>query len=885
MNRSRECPPLWLSRLIGSVLPADIRIEVVTELDCRFSELRHDRGIAAAWAWYAGQLMRFLPTMLVLLALRAVKSVFTVSGLLREVRFAARTLARHPGLSAAAITTLMLGIGANTAIFSLVDGILLRPLPFANSEQLVSIWTDKTALGGSSRELVTYPDYEDVRDAGIFDETSIYFGWSPTVTGLGPARMLNGARVSPGMFTRVLGIQPSAGRLFRAEEGVPNGPKSVVISYGLWQTDFAGAMGAIGTAITINGDPFTIVGVMPSGFRAPFNPDADIWTTLQLDPSQPFAQSRAVARLGLLGRLGTDVSVTTAQARMKDLGNLLEVEHPRFNEGVSFSVFPLQKDLVRGARENLWLLLGSSLMMLIIASINVANLMLASTSSRRTELAVRAAIGAGTGRIFRQLTTEGALLATIGATMGVLLGSFLLDLLIAIAPTNIPLLDQVALDRRVLVATGLLTAGAAVLFGSVPAIAVVRSDLNDHLRSSRSEGSEPGARRMSSVLVAGQIGLTLALLVLSSLLVQTLRELRAVDVGYDSESRISFSYLLSGDAYSFQAITDAAAAFEETVAALPGVLSVGGVSSLPLAESDLDAPFNVDGDPVTGVGEMPRAWYRGATPGYFDVMGIGLIAGRGINHTDDPAGPPVVVINEEMAQDHFGGRNPVGQRINFNGSDNPRWMEIVGVVENVKNFGVRGRSGYVVYIPHKQIAFSGMYVVVHSTREDPTSLVPEIRNAMMEIDPSVAVADVQLLPDALHDSLSSDRFVTWLVGLFTFISFVLSMVGLYALVNHSVSRRRREMGIRIAVGASSRKVRMLVVGSTLRLVGAGVGFGIAASLFGVRYVESILFGIGAADWSVLGLAVVLLAVVSATAALIPAVRASRVDPVVVLKAD
>ncbi len=885
-GREGQLPPRWIEVVMGWSLPVGLRHEVLEDLAERFSQICAGLGYRAAIYWYGGQLLRMAPKLLV-----GILSDF--AGLLRgggslnaffsDIRFAFRNFVRAPVFAAVAIITLALGIGANTAIFSIVDGILLRPMEFPKPTQLVTVWSDYTERNGPLREWLSYPNYVDMRGSELFEELSIYGGWRPTLTGRGAARQLNGAAVSEGMFSRVLKVSPIVGRGFTPEEDVPNGPAVALISHSLWQSEFSRNTNVVGETVTLDGAPVTIIGVMPAGFTPPFFARSEIWTPMGLDLAS--SPARAAANLRTVGRLSSGVTLAGAQLGMRELASRLESAYPEANEDVGIALFSLHDDLVRDAKAGLWLLLGAVIVVLLIASINVANLMLARTMARRSEMAVRAALGAGSGRIVKQLLTEGCVLAAVGGVLGVVLGRQGLKVLVGLAPETTPLLDQVGLDGRVLGFAAVSTIIVSVLFGLVPALNVTRGDLNDHLRAGRVADVDQHSQRTGRVLVAGQIALTLALLVASSLLIQTLSGLRSVDTGFKADARMAFRFFLPTDSYDRDGTRDYLIRLEDHLARIPGVIRIGSVSALPLSGRDSDTDFIVEGDPPPAVGEVRSVWFRSVTPNYLSAMEIAVVKGRGFRDTDDQEAPMVALINEEMAERYFGDRDPIGMRINVNDPANPVWREIVGVTENIKNFGVRNDSRYVLHIPHRQIPFRSMNVALHTNREDPLSLLPEIRATMVDLDPNIAAAGARSMSDALEDSFGGDRFVTVLLSLFSGLSLLLSMVGLYGIVSYSVSRRQREMGVRIAVGASAREIRGLVVNNTLRLVFVGAVAGLAASLVGVRFVESLLFGVGRFDLRSFVSAVGILATVSVAAALVPAVRASRVDPVTVLKAE
>jgi putative ABC transport system permease protein len=796
-----------------------------------------------------------------------------MDNLLADLRYGARSLLRSGSLSVAALLTLALGIGANTALFSVVDGILLRPLPFPEPERLVAAYADYSARGGPEREWLSYPNFADLREAGVFRELAGYGGWGPTLAGAGVAESLNAAQVSSGMFADVLGVRPVLGRGFSSEDDRPGAEPVVLLSHGLWARRFGSDPAIVGSSIVLDGATHTVIGVLPEGLRPPFLPAAELWSPLAPGFGASI-DSRGSANMRAIGRLPDGVSLERARDGALQLARRLELEYPDANTGVGYSLQPLREDLVASAETALWVLLGAVGLILLIACVNVANLLLARGASRRAEIAVRAALGAGRARIARQLLTESALLAGAGGLLGFLVAIWGTQLLVAMAPEGTPRLQEVAVDGRVLgfaAATALLS---GLLFGLMPALRAARGDLVSGLKQGGRSGAGP-RRGLQSALVVGQVALALVLLVGSGLLLRSFATLQAVEPGFRIENRLSLSLVLPEEAYDREARSRFYDRLIARLEALPGIEGAAAVSSVPMSGNDGDVNFIVQGRPLPPPGEEQAVWMRRVTPGYLELMGIGIAAGRSFRESDDATAPPVVIINETMARQQFPGLDPVGQRLNVNRFDAPVWREIVGVARDIKNFGVRSGSRNAMYMPHDQVPSRFMSVVV-ATRFDPEAAIPMIRSEIAKLDPQLAASGVTTLERIVRESLAPDRFVATLL---------LAGVGLYGVISYDVARRTREMGIRMALGAGAAAIVRLVLRDTLALVAGGIATGGLAGAFAARLMESLLFGVSPHDPGTLAAVVLVLVVVGAGAAALPARRAARREALRGLQAD
>lgn len=819
---------------------------------------------------------------------KAMKQSDLLDGARRDVAFAARQIFRNPGFSSIAILTIALAIGSTTSVFSVVDGIMLRPLPFDDPDELVAIWADYTrrdvVLPDKRREWLSWMNFQDFRDEIDAVETASAFGdWFPTLTGDGTAaEQLSGGVFSLGMFSDVLASEPALGRNFLPEEDRPDGPSVVLLSDGLWRRAFAADPDILNRTIRLNDQPYTVVGVMPPDFRPPPFLGTDVWAPLQLDESN--GGGRGGAFLRAIGRLADGASLELARAQATQLGARLEAEYPEDNIDTGFNVYPLQFDMVQGASTALWVLLGAVGFVLLIACVNVANLLLARGSTRHGELAVRVALGAGRRRVLNQLMTESLLLAMVGGALGIALAFIGTDVLTRLAPSGTPLLDQVTVDARILGFAALVTITTGALFGILPALRAARTEPAGALRQGGRSGDTSASGRVRNGLVVGQVGLALMLLVGAGLLLRSFQNLRQVDLGFSPAGVLAMQVPLAPVRYPEAADrVDFFGRLEARLSALPGVTAVGSVTNLPMAGLDGDTNFFVEGAAPPRPGLEPAVWLRRSTPGYFEAMGIEIVSGRGFTASDDAEAPRVIIVNQTLERDYFDGQ-AVGKRLNVNNPANPIWREVVGVAKDIKNFGIRAESRNAMYLPYGQAATAVMYTTVRTTLE-PESLVNVIRSEVAALDPNIALANVQPMEELVSGSLATDRFTTSLLGGFALVALLLAVVGLYGVVSYSVSTRLREMGVRIALGAPQAGIRSLILRWSLGLAAGGIVVGAAGAIGVTRLMEGLLFGVGNTDPVTFVSVAVLMAMAALLASLLPAIRATRVDPIKVLKSE
>jgi putative ABC transport system permease protein len=797
---------------------------------------------------------------------------------LQDLRYGGRTLLKSPGFLVVAVLTLALGIGANTAIFTVVNALLLRPLPYPEPGRLVMVWQDLRARGGPADEWASPGNYVDWSgEKGLFENVAAIGGWRPTLTGGAEPEPIPGEQVTHEYF-EVLGIEPSLGRGFRAADDVPNGARVAVIGDALWKRRFGADPGVVGRVVTLSGEPHEIIGVLPAGFRPIVaSQTAEIWRPLRINRA---AASRGAVIYRVVGRLAAGLSIEQARASATSLARQLEAAHPTYNEKVNFNVQPLHDWVVGEIRPGLLALFGAVTFVLLIACANLANLSLARGSSRGRELAVRLALGAPRRRVVRQLLTESLLLAAIGGLAGVLLGIWAVDALVAIAPASTPRVGEIRLDATVVLFAAGMTLVTGVLFGLTPALQASRGDVTHALKDGARGGAAVSGRAMRRGLIVGEVALALMLLTGGGLLLQTFFRLQSADLGFDPQN------VLVGFVNPPRVTYDSAAkqvAFYDQVyeraRALPGVQKAALVSVLPFG-GDSDTSFRIEGRPgPQSAAETPVTWYRQVTASYFDTMGMPIVRGRGFEPRE---AAPSVVVNESFVKKFFPGEDPIGRRLLF-GQDLPPFA-IVGVVADARVRGAREAARIETFVPYWQLPEAGMNVVL-KTAGDPALLANPLKGAVAAIDASVPVVGIATLESIVGDAIDQPRFVGVLAAAFAALALALAAIGIYGVMAYVVARRTTEIGVRMALGATRGEVFRLVVGDGLKLTGLGVAFGLAGSLAVARALSTLLFGVTPGDPVTLGGTAALLLLVATAACFVPARRATRVDPIVALRAD
>ncbi len=815
-----------------------------------------------------------------------------MDNLIKDIRFGIRMLLAKPGFTVAAILTLALGIGANTAIFSIVEAVLLRPLPYKEPDRIVAVW--ETDLGkGGERWRVAPANYFDWREqSAAFEEMALLGASSLNLTGAGEPEQLLGVRVSAGYFA-VLGVEPVIGRSFLPEEDAPGKGQVVILSHGLWQRRFGSDPDIAGKTVTMDGNIYTIVGVMPPDIY-PSWPTTSAKIMFQHSHQQfwiPAAFSdrwRASRRshiLGVIGRLKPGVTLDQAQAEMNTVAARLEQSFPE-NEDEGILVSPLMYEMVGNVRPALLVLLGTVGFVLLIACANIASLLLARFAARNKEIAIRAALGGTRLRLVRQFMVEGFLLSLLGGLTGVWLAVFGVDLIMKIIPEEIPRLDQVGLDAGVLLFTLLLAFVASLVFGLVPAIQSSKPNLLETLKEGGRTSSVAGRQRLRRMLVVFQVGMAVVLVVGAGLLIKSFRELQRVDPGFNPDGVLVMDMTLPQSKYSeWHEVSGFYTQLLERINNLPGVKSAVLAYNHPLEATWINS-FSIEDRPQPE--EQPVGKFRPVSAGYFRAMGIGLLRGREFTAQDDPDHPGVVIVNETLARRYFSGEEALGKRLGIGpptaiwGDATPASFEIVGVVRDVKFLGLEAEVDPAFYVPTRQSPLSDMNVLVR-TEGDPAALVASMRKEVWSLDSDQPISQVRTMEEIVAINMAQRRFNMLLMGLFGAVALILASVGIYGLLSYTVAQRTHEIGVRMALGASRSDVLKMVVGQGMALAVTGVMMGLIASFALTRLMESLLFGVSATDPLTFAAVSLLLITVALLACYLPARRATKVDPMVALR--
>jgi putative ABC transport system permease protein len=794
-----------------------------------------------------------------------------------DIKFALRQLAKAPGFTALAVLTLALGIGACTAIFSVVNGVLLRPLDYADPDRIVVVY--ETNFPQFPEFSVAPPNFLDwEKDAKSFASVAAIGGGSINLTGEGEPQRLVSVRVTSRYF-EVYGVQPSRGRAFLPEEDAPGKNHVVILSHPFWQRLFGGQENVLGRTLQLNGEAYTVVGIAPPGFGA--GNKTDVWVPMAFTDKERGNGNRGAHYVSVTGRLRPGVTAADADAELKLIAANLAQQYPDSNRGWSASVVPLRDYIVRDVRGVLYVLLGAVGCVLAIACANIANLLLARATARHREISIRAALGAGRARLVRQLLTESLLLAALGGALGVLVAKWGLDALLALAPANLPRTAAIHLDAPVLLASLGLTLVTGIVFGLAPAWLAARVNVNDALKQGTRGSTEGGARgRLRGLLVVVEVAGSLMLLAGAGLLVRSFIQLMQVDPGFTPERATLLRVSLPAKKYAGPeqqlAFTDALLA---RLRALPGVEAVGVTHSMPLV-GDYVLSFRIEGRPVAASDE-PSANFYAVTPDYFRAMGIRLVRGRLFEEQDRTR--RVALINETFARQHFPHEDPIGRRINV--SDTPdAWREIVGIVADIKQYGVDQPTASQTYEPFGQRSYTGVNCVIR-TQGSPATIVGSLRAQVFAVDKDQPVGSIQPLEEIFAASLSRQRFAMLLLTIFSLVALVIAAVGIYGVMAYDVTQRTNEIGIRMALGAQPRDVLWLVLRHGGRLIGGGLLLGLAATLAGGRAMQAMLFQTRAYDPLTLGAITLLLVAVAIVASLLPARRATKVDPMEALRAE
>ncbi len=790
-----------------------------------------------------------------------------------DLRYAVRTFRRNPLFASVAIGTLALGIGATTAVFTVVDRVALRDLPLFEPDRLVAVWETNLAQGIATDNPSPPNLYDWQERSRSFEGFGAWTSASATLTGVERPEVLDAVGVTWNFFS-LLGVQPQMGRGFVAGEDNPEGPQSIILSHEAWQRMWGGAE-MLGHTVNLDGTPFEVVGIMPPGMATP-RPGVDVFFPSQLANPNAHRQTRY---LNVIGRLAAGVSIETAQAELSAVHRQLGVEHPEANAGWSVTLVPAKDQVVGDSSRTLWVVLAAVAMVLLIACVNVANLLLGRTATRRRELDVRTAIGASGSRIRRQLLTESLAIGLMGGALGIVLAHQLLGIFLAMNP-GLPRAGEVGMDVRILLFVLAVSVGTALFFGVAPAAQAVRGQTA--LRGGRR------SERTRRLLVSAEIALSLVLLVGAGTFWMSFRDLLAVDPGFGRDGAVAAKVSLERSAYPTD---EARVQYFETLIdeleAVPGVAHAAVTSTLPMDPSgtDFDLPRLAEGHPSLPEGELPQTDYRIVSPGYLDAMGMQLVRGRDFTRFDRAETPPVILITESFADALWPGEDPLGKHITIYYNEEKPW-EVVGVVGDVRHNGLATPASQQMFVPMAQAEFVFGYMTVVARAADGQDVpVNAIRDAASALDPNEPLFAIAGIADLIAASVARDRLVTVAVGALSLLALLLATAGVYAVVSYQVSRRTREIGVKMAVGATRGRVVRDVLTDTLTLAGLGVGAGLVLAVVATRVGQSVVFGLTAFSPTVLLGVTALMLFVSLVAAVPPALRAADIDPILAIRTD
>ena len=807
-----------------------------------------------------------------------------MDSLLQDIRYGSKMLLKHSGFTAVALLTLALGIGANTAIFSVVNAVLLRSLPFQQPDQLLWIWSVRT---DRDKAFFSIPDFIDYRDRNqTLDQISAMAYWGANLTGAGDPERLQGVRMSAHAF-EMLGANASLGRALIPDDDNPASQRVVVLTDGLWQRRFGADTSLIGKTVALNGDSYTVVGVLPPDFVFPWL-DTEMVVPLKIDVD-PRRSDRDTNFLRAFARLKPGVTREQAQADLASIAGKLQQEYPEANaKKIAPRALTLREEIVGDYRRALVLLLCAVGLVLLIACSNIANMLLARASARHKEMALRRALGASGGRIVRQLLTESVILACIGGGLGLILAAWGVDLLLKLSPTNLPRAQAAGIDGLVLVFTTVLSLAVGLIFGLAPALLASRVDLNAELKAGGRGTSSPHRNRVRSLLVVSEVALAVVLAVGAGLFIKSFAKLQRISAGFDTGNLLLARLSLPQTKYSN---LDSVLTFYEQVSerlkTLPGVESVGAANVLPLSGLFVRTDFTIAGRAPLSSTDAPAAQNRWVSPGYFDAMRIPILRGRDFTDQDNTRGLGVTVIDETLARRHFPNENPIGAHLRFFERD----FEVVGVVGAVKHNGLDDEPTPTLYGPLTQVPASNLAFLASNislairTGVEPLALQTDVRRAIQAVDSEVPASSMKTMKQFLSASIASRRFNLLLLAVFAGAALLLAATGIYAVISFSATQRTHEIGVRLALGAAHGDVLKLIVGQGMAPALAGLGVGLIASLGIGRVLSSLLFEVSASDPATFVTVSVILAGVALGACLVPARRATKIDPMVALRRE
>jgi putative ABC transport system permease protein len=825
-----------------------------------------------------------------------------MESLRQDIRYALRWLIRKPMFTTVALLTIAIGVGANSAIFSVLNAVLLRPLPYKDSDNLVMIWDNFKVLemlkiGAKSAELLDYQ-----KESQVFENVAGFRNIQYSLTGSDTADLVTGSRISPNLFS-MLGATPSIGRDFVAEDAQPGRDTLAILSHELWQRRFNSDSSVIGKSLLLNRNVFTIVGVMPEGFQFPhesfpFAERADIWTPLALDPQEVTTRG-GNHNIMVLAKLKSGVSVEQAQRHMDRVTQQFQEQYPNVylgpggaDGGWQITVSALHEEVVGKIRKSLLILLAAVGFVLLIVCANIANLLLGRLSSRHKEIAIRLALGAGRGRLIKQMIVESLVLAILGGVLGLFLAYCGISILLAIKPANVPRITEIGIDGRLILFSFGISLLTGLIFGLAPALQASKLHLTQSLREGGwNSHAGLGQNRIRKIFVVVQIAMALVLLVGAGLMIKAFNNLRSVDPGYKPDRVLIADVSLRGPNY--EEGPQRSAFYQKLLRLMPEIpdlQSAAVVSIPPLSEDSYEAPFSVEGRPFDPTGAPPLAEFRVVSPGYFSTMNIPIIQGRDISEQDRDDRPGVALISQRNAHSFFPNEDPIGKRIKMGSPTSPRpWLTIVGIVGSVKQEGLNVEPRSEVYMSYLQDPgrdlFSVMTLAVRSKSTAPTALVPSLRNAVASVDKDIPLFNVITMDDVIANSISREKFSAFLMGILAISALILASVGIYGVMSYLVTQRTHEIGLRMALGAHPVDILKMIVGRGMLLVLLGVGIGVVAALALTRVMVSLLYGVTASDPATIIGAAALLAAVAFVANFIPALRATKVDPLVALRQE
>ena len=805
-----------------------------------------------------------------------------MNSIIKDLRFAFRGLLKHPAFTAIAVITLALGIGGSTSIFTVVNAALLRGLPYKSPDTLYHLWEKTPAKEYPKREF-SYPDYQDYQQNSVFDDLAAYTGGGVILSGSGESESISAPRASANFFS-VLGVDPILGRTFQSGEDVQGGPKVTILTFGLWQRRFGGDPDVVGRALTLNGESYTVIGVLPASFQFALRP-GDIWLPYQ--PTQNQLTRRFMHGTNLIGRLKAGKSVSEAESELSLIAGRIEQQFNDSHAGTGVRIVSLQEEVVGNVRPVLMVLLGAVGFVLLIACANVASLLLTRSLSRQKEVAIRSALGASRWRVVRQFLTESLLLALAGGAAGLLIAFWGVPALVAVLPQSqlnaMPFLRSLQIDSGILAFSFVLSLFTGLVFGLAPAVQSSRLDLNEALKEGGRQTSAGAGHRLRSAMVVTEIALAVVLLVGAGLMMKSLFRLLQTNVGFNTENVLTMTVILPPAKYTQSAQqVNFNAQLRERVQSLPGVIGAGTVNILP-GNGGNTTRFYIDGDPIPAPGQETEGNIRTVSDDYFKALGVPLIAGRSFDARDSEDATPVVIIGKTVADRMFAGRDPIGQRLRYSSIQGDPDL-VVGVVGDVKITGIDEAIRPVLYYPFRQSPSTFSNLVVR-TNSDPNALAGSIRGVVRDLEGDAAILNVRTMEEMIAQTPASfmRRFPALVISIFAGVALLLASIGIYGVVSYSVSQQTHYIGVRMALGARPADILKMVLKQGLMLALLGVVIGVFAALGLTRLLSAMLYQVGARDVSTFAIVSISLFVVALVACYLPARRATRVDPLTALR--